>query len=261
MGASGEVLNSRINFSRVDAQDMDDIYIAENQSALTKVDFSFGMNFSSKYLRVGASANRITSLIGIVDSLQQFPAFYSGFVNVMLPLAGERDLLEPLVYLRNLSNGEYQLDAGLYYTYNNRVTLGAAYRTGGAASLTGAFRIGKSMYLGYSREMLSGNLGASLGASNEFTLRFDFRDHRYFSNVRNAKRINTTALALRRKTLRSYPTRNSPNTFSNHNKKFVKKNYVHSPNYRMESSKKLMTKKVYRKPSHSKNRKPIRRRR
>lgn len=162
MGASGEVINSRINFSRVDALDMDDIYIAENQSALTKVDFSFGMSFSSKFLKVGASANRITSLTSIVDSLQQFPAFYSGYANVMLPLAGDRDLLEPLVFLRNLSNGKYQFDAGLYYTYNNRVTLGAAYRTGGAVSLTGAFRLGKSMYLGYSREMLSGNYGASL---------------------------------------------------------------------------------------------------
>lgn len=260
MGASGEFINSRINLSRVDAQDMDDALIAEDQSSLSKVDFSFGMSFSSKYFRVGASANRISSLIGIVDSLQQFPAFYSGFVNIMLPLAGDRDVLEPLVYVRNLSNGKFQVDAGLYYTYNNRVTLGGAYRTGGAASLTGAFGLGKGIYLGYSREILSGNLGTSLGASNEFTLRFDFRDHRYYSNVRNAKRINTSALALRRKTLRSYPTRNSPNAFSNHNKKFVKKNYVHSPNYRMESSKKLMTKRVHRKPAYSYKRKPTRRR-
>jgi type IX secretion system PorP/SprF family membrane protein len=261
MGASGEFINSRINLSKVDAQDMDDILLTENQSDLSKVDFSFGMSFSSKYFRVGASANRISSLLGIVDSLQQFPAFYSGFVNLMLPLAGERDVLEPLVYLRNISNGKYQVDAGLYYTYNNRVTLGGAYRTGGAASLTGAFRFGKGVYVGYSREVLSGNLGSSLGASNEFTLRFDFRDHRYYSNSKNARSINTNALALRRKTLKSYPTRNSPNSFANHNKKFVKKNYVHSPNYRMDSSKKLMTKRAKHKPNYGRRYKPPVRRR
>jgi hypothetical protein len=172
-------------------------------------------------------------------------------VNFMVPLAAERDVLEPVVYLRNVSNA-YQVDAGLYYTYNKRVTLGGAYRTGGAISLTGAFRIGKGMYLGYSREMLSGNLGNSLGASNEFTLRLDFRDHRYYSNVRNAKKINTSALALRRKTLKSYPTRNSPYSVNKHHKKFVKKNYVHSPNYRMDSSKKLMTRKKGGKPSYRK---------
>jgi type IX secretion system PorP/SprF family membrane protein len=257
MGVSGEFINYRINLSRVDAQDMDDLLITENQSPVTRVDFAFGMSYTSKFVKLGASANRISSLVGILDSSQQFPAFYSGFVNFTLPLANERDLLEPVVYVRNISNGKYQYDAGVYYTYNNRVTLGGAYRTGGAASLTGAFRFGKGIYLGYSREILSGNLGTSLGASNEFTLRFDFRDHKYFSNAKNARSINTNALALRRKTLKSYPTRSSPYTASNRNKKFVKKNYVHSPNYRIDSSKKLMTKRVSRKPSY----KPKKRRR
>jgi type IX secretion system PorP/SprF family membrane protein len=260
MGGSGEFINSRINFAKVDAQDMDDILLMENQAPISRIDFSFGMSFTGKYFKIGASANRISDLVGIADSLQQFPAFYSGFVNFTVPLAGERDVLEPLVYLRNLSNGKYQVDAGLFYTFNDRVILGGSYRTGGAASITGAFKIGKGVYLGYSREVHSGNLGSSIGASNEFTLRFDFRDHKYYSNARNAKSINTNALALRRKTLKSYPTRNSPNNFSNHNKKFVKKNYVHSPNYRMDSSKKLMTKKTKRKPSYSKKRKPYRRR-
>jgi hypothetical protein len=223
------------------------------------MDFSFGMSFSSKYFKIGGSANRISSLVGIVDSLQQFPAFYSGFLNIMLPLAGDRDLLEPIIYVRNISNGKYQIDGGLYYTLNNRLTLGGAYRTGGAMSMTGAFRFGKGVYIGYSREILSGSLGNALGASNEFTLRLDFRDHRYYTNARNARSINTNALALRRKTLRSYPTRNSPNAVSKHNTKFIKKNYVHSPNYRMDTSKKLMTKQFNRKPTYKKRR-PVRRR-
>jgi type IX secretion system PorP/SprF family membrane protein len=260
MGASGEFINSRVNFAKVDAKDMDDFLLAENMNPASRMDFSFGMSYQSKYVKVGAAANRISTLVGITDSSQQFPAFYSGFVNFTVPLAGDRDVLEPLVYLRNLSNGKYQFDAGLYYTFNGRITVGGSYRTGGATSLTGAFRLGKGIYLGYSREMLAGNLGSSIGASNEFTIRFDFKDHRYYSNSRNARSINTSALALRRKTLKSYPTRNSPNSFANHNKKFVKKNYVHSPNYRMDSSKKLMTKRVGgRKPTYHKKRKVRRR--
>jgi type IX secretion system PorP/SprF family membrane protein len=261
MGVSGEFINSRINFAKIDAHDTDDALLSENQNSMSRVDFSFGMSYQSKYVRFGAAANRISSLVGIVDSSQQFPAFYSGFVNFTIPLVNDRDVLEPLVYLRNSSNGKYQVDAGLYYTLNNRITLGGAYRTGGATSVTGAFRLGKGIYVGYSREILSGKLGSSIGASNEFTLRFDFRDHRYFSSVKNARSINTSALALRRKTLKSYPTRNSPNTYAKHNNKFIKKNYVHSPNYRIDSSKKLMTKKVNRKYSYSKKRKPTRRRR
>jgi type IX secretion system PorP/SprF family membrane protein len=262
MGTSAEFINSRIDYTQIDVIDMNDVLLQENQNPVSKFDFSFGLNYQSKFVKIGASANRISNLIGIVDSTSQFPSYYTGFVNFMIPLAGERDVLEPLVYLRNLSNNKLQVDAGLYYTYNNRLTLGAAYRTGGAASVTGAFRISKSIYLGYSREVLSGNLGSSLGASNEFTLRFDFKDHKYYSNPRNARSINTSALALRRKTLAKYSGSKSPYTQSKKNKKFVKKNYVHSPNYRMDSSKKLLTKRVYHKPSYrkkSKRRSPKRR--
>lgn len=243
MGASAEFINTRINFSRIDVRDNDDILLIENQPSINRFDVSFGMSYQTRFVKLGASANRLTDLIGIADSSRQFPAFYSGFVNFTLPLSNERDLLEPVVYVRNFSNGKYQLDAGLYYTWNNRLTLGGSYRTGGTVSLTGAFRVTKGIYVGYSREMLSGTMGAALGASNEFTLRLDFNDHRYFTNYKNARKINTSALALRRKTLKSYPTRNSPHVVSNHNQRFASKNYVKSPNYRMDSSSKLVTKK------------------
>jgi type IX secretion system PorP/SprF family membrane protein len=259
MGASAEFINSRVDFARVDAQDIDDPALYENMSAVNKLDFSFGLSYQTKYVKVGAAANRISDLIGIADSSGQFPAFYSAFINIQLPLRNERDVLEPLVYVRNLSNGKYQVDAGLYYTLNNRLTLGGSYRTGGAAAVTGAFRVTKGVHIGYSRELLSGSFGNSIGTSNEFTLRLDFKDHKYYSNAKNARRINTSALALRRKTLKSYPTRNSPYAYSKHNKNFAKKNYVHSPNYRMDSSKKLMTKKMGKRPTYK--RKPVRRRR
>ncbi|HLT75392.1 MAG TPA: type IX secretion system membrane protein PorP/SprF [Ohtaekwangia sp.] len=260
MGVSAEYVNSRINYSRVDALDPNDVLLTEDANASSKVDFNFGLSYKTRYVSFGGSANRISNIVGLTDSSRQFPAFYTGFLNFSLPLAGERDLLEPVVYYRNLSNGENQIDAGLFYTFNEKITIGGSYRTGGAAALTAGFRVGKNMFVGYSREMLTGELGSAVRSSNEFTLRLDFRDHNYYSNSRNARQINTSALALRRKTLAKYPASRSPYTFANHNKKFARKNYVKSPNYRMESSKKLMTKRVNRKPAYKK-RKPPRRRR
>jgi type IX secretion system PorP/SprF family membrane protein len=253
MGASAEYINSRINYSKIDVIDMDDILLEENQDAVSKVDFSFGMNYQSRYVKVGASANRLSDLLGIGDSTSQFPAFYTGYIVFTLPLANGRDALEPLVYYRNLSTGNDQIDAGLFYTYNGRVTIGGSYRTGGAASLTGAFRVGKNITLGYSREMLTGELGSAIRSSNEFTLRLDFRDHNYFSNSRNARAINTQALALRRKTMSKYPSSSSPYSMSNRNRKVASRNYVKSPNYRIDSSKKLQTHKVTAKSSRYKS--------
>jgi len=251
MGVSVEYLNSKINYSAVDVIDSDDDLLNGNQPNANGVDFSFGLNYSSKYFKVGASANRLGSLVGLSDSTSQFSQFYSAFVNFTLPLAGERDLLEPIVYLRKFANGTHQIDGGLYYTYNDVLTLGGSYRTGGAIGLTAAVRIKKNLLIGYSREMLSGDFSKSLGASNEFTLRLDFRDHNYYTKKKNAREISSKALALRRKTLSS-PSKGSSFSRSQKYKKKLKRNYIKSPNYRMESSKKLQTKKVTKKPAKRK---------
>ncbi|HZB12470.1 MAG TPA: PorP/SprF family type IX secretion system membrane protein [Chryseolinea sp.] len=248
MGVSVEYLNTKIDYMAVDVIDGNDDLLNGNQPNANAVDFSFGLNYSSKYFKVGASANRLGSLVGLSDSTSQFSQFYSGFLNLTLPLAGERDLLEPIVYLRKFANGTHQIDGGLYYTYKNVLTLGGSYRTGGAIGLTAAVRINKNLLIGYSREILSGDFSSSIGASNEFTLRLDFRDHNYYTKKKNAREISSKALALRRKTLSS-PSKGSAFSRSQKYKNKLKRNYIKSPNYRMESSKKLQTKKIQKKKS------------
>ena len=250
MGVSAEYVNTKINYGAVDVIDTGDDLLNGNQPNANSLDFSFGLSYSSKYLKLGASANRLGSLVGLSDSTSQFSQFYSAFANFTLPVAGDRDVIEPIIYFRKFANGTNQIDGGLYYTYNEVVTLGGSYRTGGAIGLTAALRIKKNFLIGYGREVLSGDFSKSIGASNEFTLRLDFRDHNYYTKKKNAREISTKALALRRKTLSSY-SKGSSFSKSKKYKKTIKRNYIKSPNYRMESSKKLQTKKVTKKRSHS----------
>jgi hypothetical protein len=190
--------------------------------------------------------------MGLNDSTSQFSQFYSGFVALTLPVADDRDVIEPIVYLRKFANGTHQIDGGLYYTYKDFFTLGGSYRTGGAIGLTGALRINKNLLIGYSREVLSGDFSKNIGASNEFTLRLDFRDHNYYTKKKNAREISIKALALRRKTLSN--SKGTGFSKSQKYKKSIKRNYIKSPNYRIESSKKLQTKKVSKKRSPAKYR-------
>ncbi len=243
MGVSVEYVNTKIDYASIDVIDGDDDVLNQNQPSANAVDFSFGLNYSAKYFKLGASANRLGSLVGLNDSTSQFSQFYSSFLNFTLPVAGDRDLIEPIIYYRKFANGANQIDAGLYYTYKEIVTLGGSYRTGGAIGLTAALRINNNILLGYSREVLSGNFSKSLGASNEFTLRLDFRDHNYYTKKKNAREISTKALALRRKTI-STSSKGSPYSRSQKYKKKLKRNYIKSPNYRMEASKKLHSKKI-----------------
>jgi type IX secretion system PorP/SprF family membrane protein len=257
MGVSVEYVNTKIDYAAVDVIDGNDDLLDGNQPPANALDFSFGLNYSSKFFKLGASANRLGSLVGLSDSTSQFSQFYSAFLNLTLPVAGERDLLEPIVYLRKFANGTHQIDGGLYYTYSDVVTLGGSYRTGGAIGLTAAVRIKKNLLVGYSREVLSGDFSKSIGASNEFTLRLDFRDHNYYTKKKNAREISNKALALRRKTL-SKPSKGSAHSRSQKYKNKLKRNYIKSPNYRMESSKKLQTKKIKKKSNarHKPRRKP-----
>lgn len=248
MGLSAEYDHFKIDPTKVDVIDLDDELLQKNAS-YNHVDVSFGMSYKSKYFKLGASANRISTLVQ-KDSTNQFPPYYSGFINFLIPVAGDRDLLEPIVTFRSLSATSNQLDLGLFYTYNNKLTLGGSYRSGAIISGTIAVKVLNSLSIGYSRDIYSESFGRNIGSSNEFTLRLDFKDHDYHARSKNAHAINTSALAVRRKTLSTYNGKGTAAQKSKRYKKMIKRKYLNSPNYRMDSSNKLNTMRMKKKPAH-----------
>ena len=260
-GVSGEYANFKINTSRVDVVDEGDDLIVGN--ATSQADFSFGVTYKSKFFTLGAAANRLTNImLGFSETPSQFPGYYSAYANGTIAVREDKDLFEPMITYRGYLDGESQFDAGLYYTVNNFLTLGGSYRTGGTVSATLGVRILDKFLIGYTRDInAASGYGSDLGASNEITLRFDFASQKYHSNYRNAKKINTQALALRRKTLAKYASKGSPHKKSSRYKKSIKRNYQKSPNYRLDSSKKLQTIKVKKQGGSSYKKKYSKRRR
>jgi len=249
MGVSVEYNNLKVDPSKADVVDGND-QLLRSEASQNHVDYSFGLSYKSKYMKLGAAANRIGSMLGISDSTADFPAFYSGFVQFMVPLANDRDVLEPTLIYRSFAQGEPQFDAGLFYTYNDFATLGGSYRTGGTMSMTAALKFKKRILVGYSRDMFLGDFNKSVGAANEITIRLDFRDESFYTKSKNARTINTKALAIRRKTISMYQAKGRPMHQSDKYRKKVKNNSFMSPNYRMNSSKKLMTVKTKGKPAY-----------
>ncbi len=259
-GVSGEYANFKISTARVDVIDEDDGLIVGNSSP-GQADFSFGVTYKTKFFTLGAAANRLTNLMqGITDVPSQFPGFYSAYVNGTIALRQDKDLFEPMITYRGYLNGQSQFQAGLYYTVNDFLIVGGSYRTGGTVSATLGVRVLDKFLIGYTRDVNAASYGSSLGSSNEITVRFDFKSQKYYSNYRNSQKINTQALALRRKTLSKYAAKGSPHKKSSRYRSSIKRNYQKSPNYRLDSSKKLQTIKV-RKQSSSYKRKSAKRRR
>ncbi|MBL7858017.1 MAG: type IX secretion system membrane protein PorP/SprF [Cyclobacteriaceae bacterium] len=236
MGVSAEFnsigTNGTPNFSSTGDQALNDLQAGRSNN----FDFSFGLHYQNRFLKIGAAANRLSA--GWIDKTSSLSYYYSGFAQGLIPIRGGEDLLEPYVAYQKLSEVNNTLSAGLYYTFDNKITAGAAMRSGQVLNASLAFRISKYVLLGYSREMITGNIGGFVGAANEFTLRYDFNDQSYKERFRADYK---SALSYRRKTL-SGPIgkvgSRSPKQIQRNQKKLA----PYSPNKRYQNTKKLSVK-------------------
>ena len=199
-GVSGEYNTLRLNGADLNfveiSQDvvLDNLKTGKNNTA----DFSFGANYTNQYVKLGFALNRLGTAWLKPDSTSLLSNYYSGFAQGIIRLRGDQDLLEPYVAYRKFSESNNTWDAGLFYTYNDKIIAGAAARKGGVFNFTVAFHLSKYLTLGYSREMIGGGLGGFVGSSNEFTLRLDFNNQAAKVKFRDDYK---SALSYRRKTL------------------------------------------------------------
>jgi type IX secretion system PorP/SprF family membrane protein len=254
-GLSGEMnsfsQNGKLNFVE-DPMKKDDA-LNNLQSGIKDYDFSFGMHFQNRYLKAGVATNRLATTWVKNSSEAILTNYYSSFVQGLIPVRAKQDMLEPYVAFRKLSESNNILDFGLYYTYDNKLTAGASMRSGSVLSGTLGFRLSKYIMLGYSREMITGNLGGFIGAANEFTIRFDFNDESYKERFSADYK---SSVAYRRKTM-SGPAGRTGGKTPKQLQKNQKKLAPFSPNARYQNTRKLSIKsKSPSKKSFGKKRKP-----
>jgi type IX secretion system PorP/SprF family membrane protein len=248
-GVSGEYNSIGLNGSTTgDIEDPE--YLELRNGGKKQYDFSFGMHYQNRFVKVGVAANRLASS-WIVDSAS-ITKHYSSFIQGMIPVRGGEDMLEPYVAYRKLSDFNDIIDFGLFYTYNNRITVGASYRSGGIISGTIAFKLSKYLMLGYSRETISGNVGGYIGSANEFAVRYDFNDESYKERFRSDYK---SAIAYRRKTISNPMSRSGARNPKQMHKK-QKRLAPYSPNRRYQNMKKLSSSTKRKSYATSKKRKP-----
>jgi type IX secretion system PorP/SprF family membrane protein len=208
------------------------------RNGIKQYDFSFGTHFQNRFVKIGIASNRLSTTWIKDQDKAVLSNYFSGFAQGLIPIRGAEDLLEPYIGYRKLSDINSIMDVGLYYTYSNKITLGAALRSGKVLSGTLALRPSKYLMFGYSREMITGNVGGFTGAANEFTIRYDFSDPTYKERFSSDYK---SSVAYRRKTL-SGPARKpgarSPKQVAKNQKKLA----PYSPNKRYQNTKKLSIK-------------------
>jgi type IX secretion system PorP/SprF family membrane protein len=230
MGVSGEYNFMGVKkLTNSDISDPDYLKLANGQ--LNDYDFSFGLVYTSKYFKAGVSANRLATE-WIKKDAATLSSYYSGFLQGTIPVRGGSDLLEPTLFYRKLSETNSSYDVGLYYTYNARLMAGASLRKGSVAGITAGLYISPRLMVGYTREMYFSNVQSQVGATNEFTLRLNFKEYDYRKSFSDSYK---SALSYRRKSMSSYHGSRSPSQLHRQQKRLAS----YSPNKRYQNVQKL----------------------
>lgn len=255
MGVGVEFNQLRFNYDAGrDPYITNDVTFQRYNAAAGKPDFSFGMMYQNRFVKIGAAANRLATAWLEPVNKKVLSNYYTGFVQGMIPIRGGQDLLEPYFAFRKFSETNDTYDVGLFYTYDNKITAGAATRAGNVLNFTLAYRLSKYLLVGYSNEMITGNVGGFVGTSNEFTLRYDFNDQGYQKKFRQDYK---QSVSYRRKTLNTSGVRKPGGHTPKQLARAQKRVSAFSPNSRYQNTKKLsMGKKTStRKPTYTKSKK------
>ncbi len=234
VGVSGEYNVTKLNGNSNTLSFEPDPVLSQLQNGNPVYDFSFGMNYQTRYLKTGFALNRM-STAWIKKESSNLSNYFSGYAQGMIPLRGGNDLLEPYVAFRKFSETNDTYDVGLFYTYDAKITAGAALRRGNVVNGTLAFKFAKHLLVGYSREIITSSYGGFVGAANEITLRLDFNDETYKERFRADYK---NAMTYRRKTLSS-PSKVSSLSNAKRSKNKSKKLTPYSPNTRYQNVQKL----------------------
>jgi type IX secretion system PorP/SprF family membrane protein len=234
VGVSGEYNVTKLNGTSNTLNFEPDPVLSQLQNGSPVYDFSFGMNYQTRYLKAGFALNRM-STAWIKKESSNLSNYYSGYAQGLIPLRGGNDLLEPYVAFRKFSETNDTYDLGLFYTYDAKITAGVALRRGNVVNGTLAFKFAKHLLVGYSREMITSSYGGFVGAANEITLRLDFNDETYKERFRADYK---NAMTYRRKTLNS-PAKASSLSNAKRSSNKSKKLVPYSPNTRYQNVQKL----------------------
>lgn len=235
-----------------------DLVLQRYMNNTSKPDFSFGVLYQNRFLKAGIAANRLSTAWFQAKDQRVLSSYYSGYVQGLIPLRGEQDLLEPYFAFRKFSETNDTYDIGLFYTFNDKLILGGAMRAGSVLNATVGYKLNKNLLVGYSREMITGNVGGFVGSSSEFTLRLDF------GRQATAKKFNSdyrSSLSYRRKTLNTTGVRKTaggrtPKQLNRAQKRVS----AYSPNKRYQNMSKLSggRKSMAKKPTYKKRKSPAR---
>jgi len=182
-GVSAGVLDNRIDYDQINAQEINDPYLTGLRPTAPVFDVNVGLLYNWKDLRVGIS---VPQIIGgkVKYAREKSRGFYQLERHYMMSLEydfhiKEKFIIKPNAVLRYLPNVPLQYDVTAMAIYNNMIWASATYKSDYAVQFNAGVRVFDFLRVGYSYELLIGDLKTyNTGMNHEIFLGFSFKGKR-----------------------------------------------------------------------------------
>lgn len=175
-------VNHSFNYSKINAQNFNDVYFYQSQQSATSLDANAGMAFICKSLEIGIGVPQLTNnKIKFKANEQNNRVYYAENRHIMTSLAynfillKEKEIsLKPQVLIRLVNNTPIQYDANLNFMWQNKFWIGTTYKSNYAVGFNAGISLFKRLSIGYSYDYIIGNISKYGGLSHEIMLGFRF---------------------------------------------------------------------------------------
>jgi type IX secretion system PorP/SprF family membrane protein len=183
LGLKGGLANTRADLFSAQTTDPGDPNYSENQQIQQSAKFGFGAYYHMQRLYVGIS---IPTLMSLGPNAQtNVPHMLTTAGIVMKVSSGV--MLKPSVLVKMVESAPAQLDLNLHALFQEKIWLGAGWRSGDAVVGMFEIQVTPELRIGYARDFTLSEIRDYSAGSNEILIGFDFgqgisakRSPRYF---------------------------------------------------------------------------------
>jgi type IX secretion system PorP/SprF family membrane protein len=182
-GVSAGVLDNRIDYTQINAEEINDPYLTGLRPTAPVFDMNVGLLYNWKDLRIGIS---VPQIIGgkAKYAREKSRGYYQLERHYMMSLeydfhAGEKLIIRPNGVVRYMPNIPLQYDVTAMAMYDNKIWASATYKSDYAVQFNAGVRVLDFLRVGYSYELLIGSLKTyNTGMNHEIFLGFSFKGKR-----------------------------------------------------------------------------------
>ncbi|HET6227035.1 MAG TPA: PorP/SprF family type IX secretion system membrane protein [Bacteroidia bacterium] len=180
-GVSIGVIDQTTDFSKAAVENNTDPTLFATPERSTTFDANAGLAFKWKALNIGVA---VPQLIGNkvnyndnvdVRAFYMQARHYMGSIKYKIPVMEDKGIsVVPVALVRYLPNVPLQYDGTLNIDWNDKIWVGATYKSDYAVGLNIGVRIQKLLTVGYSYDFITGSIAKYAGMSHEIMVSFRF---------------------------------------------------------------------------------------